>query len=140
MKFGKILKGLEDDHFDRKVIAQSTGHERAKQLPKMIFKQGEPRSINNLYTGYGLTTTAKVAVGVAGVAYGANAIYGIDGHMKSKARKAKVEADSQETEVEASLSSQSDGVGYSTSDLVQSAQASSGLVFAMNKTRQGGYL
>lgn len=148
MKFKNVLKkhtdSLKEDMSNLSDATDGTlsGGERVKGLAHTFFKRDQPRSVNNLYTGYGLTNTSKaLAMGSVGV-YGADAIFGVHENMKDRAREQLIEYEKNKEviDIESPLASRADGVGYSTSKLVQNAQAQSDLVFAMHKTRQGGYL
>lgn len=154
MKFKKMLEGvgsraknfhegsLEDLYYLKSALSSDNGKEAAKDLSKVFFRKNDTRSINNLYTGYGLTNTAKVGVGIGMAGYAYAQIENPTRAMKEQARSEYIQWQSENQDIEAPLASRSDGAGYTmtTNDLMANTQGQSDLVFALHRNRNGGYL
>jgi len=159
MKFGKILSGIDNGtektkdfidqvgdsfrrdkmYFDR--MRKGEGNP-VKNAAHVLFKDGQPRDINNLYTGHSLSATGKTAVGIGVGVYLADNLTDLKLEAKERARNGYVEQQQEELDIESPLASRADGQGYQidTSQLLANVQSQGDLVFALNKTRNGGYL
>lgn len=163
MKFGKLLNGIADnvdsvaertsdmstriaDSFarDKHYLNQILKNEGnvLSNASNIFFRGDNAKDINNLYTGYGLSATGKTVTGAGLAIYAGSQIGDLEDEVKERARKNYIQQQSDELDIESPLASRADGQGYSidTSQLLENVQSQGDLVFALNKTRQGGYL
>lgn len=157
MKFGKALSGLSDRadsfhdgfkrdlHYAKSALDKNqTMGERINNAAHTIFRNDKDKGIDNFYTGYGLSTSAKTAVVGAGLVYGLDKAFSVPEDIKESARKnmEEYEKNKEEVQYESLVGTRADGQGYQlgTNQMIQNVQAQGDLVFALNQTRQGGFL